>query len=61
MDNLEQVRQIRRYRRYLFRATGIVIDPDTAARLWIRRYARLWRRLHPCSIRGAEAAHVKPA
>jgi hypothetical protein len=47
MDNLEQVREILRYWRNLCQTTGMTIDPDMAARLWVRRYARQWRQRHP--------------
>jgi len=46
MDNQEQIREILRYRQYLCRITNADIDLDTAAILWIAKFARAWRKLH---------------
>jgi len=47
MDNRTQILQIEKYRQRLARMRGRDVDCDIAARLWIRKYARLWRISHP--------------
>ena len=42
MGNMLQARTIRRYQRHLWRH-GRGVSLDEAARLWIARYAHLWR------------------
>jgi hypothetical protein len=42
MANVLQIREIQRYHRHLQRA-GRAGTLDETARVWIRRYARLWR------------------
>ena len=42
MGNMLQARMIRRYQRHLWR-NGKAVSLDEAARLWIARYAHLWR------------------
>jgi hypothetical protein len=42
MANFLQAREIERYHRHLLRC-GRAESLDQAARIWIRRYARLWR------------------
>ncbi len=46
MDNQEQIREIVKYQQYLARITHTEIDIDTAAQLWIIKFARAWRKLH---------------
>ncbi|MBD3393944.1 MAG: hypothetical protein GF418_17550 [Chitinivibrionales bacterium] len=46
MDNYSQIAAIRRYREHLSRQVGRDIDANVAARLWVRKYARLWRIVH---------------
>ena len=43
MANVLQIREIERYHRHLQRA-GRARTLDETARLWIARYAHLWRR-----------------
>ena len=42
MGNDLQLRQILRYHRHLHRL-GRAVDLEETARVWIRRYAQLWR------------------
>jgi hypothetical protein len=42
MANILQVREIERYHRHLQRC-GRAVSVDVTARIWIARYARLWR------------------
>jgi hypothetical protein len=49
MDNRKQIDEILRYRERLSRLTGKRVDTETAAYIWIRHYARLWRLRHPRS------------
>jgi hypothetical protein len=46
MDNQEQIREIMRYRLHLAHITHQEIDLETAALIWIRKYARVWRLVH---------------
>ena len=50
MDNEKQVWEIAKYQQYLAELIGKEIDKDFAARIWIRKYARIWRLLHPTSL-----------
>ncbi len=43
MDNQEQIKEIMRYRQHLSQITHHDIDQETAALIWVRKYARLWR------------------
>jgi len=47
MDNLQQLKAIKKYRRYLNRMVNREIDLEFAAQIWIRKYARIWRMKHP--------------
>jgi hypothetical protein len=47
MDNEKQVKEITRYQRYLADVVGREIDKNIAARIWIRKYAKVWRLTHP--------------
>jgi hypothetical protein len=47
MDNEKQVWEISKYRQYLVELIGKNVDRDTAARIWIRKYAKIWRLRHP--------------
>ena len=49
MDNLLQIEEIRKYRRYLAEVTGEDIDEEVAALQWIRNYANSWRLQHSMS------------
>ena len=42
MANRLQIREIERYHRHLCRC-GRDVSLEEAARVWIRRYAKLWR------------------
>jgi hypothetical protein len=46
MDNQEQIKEIMRYRLHLSRITHHEIDLETAALIWVRKYARVWRLVH---------------
>jgi hypothetical protein len=46
MDNKLQIEEIRKYRHYLSQLLGYDIDEDTAAGIWIRKYAETWRLTH---------------
>jgi hypothetical protein len=43
MDNDQQIREIFNYKSYLEQAFGIILDEETAAKLWILKYAAIWR------------------
>ncbi|HEX2958997.1 MAG TPA: hypothetical protein VHO70_19335 [Chitinispirillaceae bacterium] len=43
MDNEKQIREIINYRDYLQHSFGIILDEETAAKLWILKYAAIWR------------------
>lgn len=46
MDNKQQIKEIKRYRDYLCRIQQRDIDLNTAAHLWVDKYAKLWRLKH---------------
>lgn len=50
MDNEKQVWEIVKYRQYLAELIGKEIDKDVAARIWIRKYAKIWRLRHPLAM-----------
>ncbi|HEX3020070.1 MAG TPA: hypothetical protein VHP36_07195 [Chitinispirillaceae bacterium] len=50
MDNLLQIIEIRKYRLYLCKLLNSNIDEEIAARIWIRKYAKIWRLKHRISI-----------
>jgi hypothetical protein len=50
MDNEKQVWEIARYQHYLAEMIGKDIDKDIAARIWIRKYAKIWRLRHPAPL-----------
>lgn len=43
MDNDQQIQEIINYKDYLQQSFGIFLDEDTAARLWILKFAAIWR------------------
>jgi hypothetical protein len=43
MDNDQQIQEIFNYRSYLQQSFGIILDEETAAKLWILKYAAIWR------------------
>ncbi len=43
MDNHIQIEEIRKYRQYLSEILGEDIDEEVAARIWVMRYAEIWR------------------
>ncbi len=43
MDNDQQIREIFNYRDYLKQSFGITLSEETAAKLWILKYAAIWR------------------
>lgn len=49
MDNFIQIKKIREFRQHLSKTTGKEIDMETAARIWVRKYAKIWR-LHNNSV-----------
>ena len=46
MDNTLQLEEIRKYKQYLSMILGRDIDENAAARIWIRKYAKVWRLTH---------------
>jgi hypothetical protein len=46
MDNRLQIEEIKKFQRYLSQISGEEVDEEAAALLWIRNYARAWRRRH---------------
>ncbi len=46
MGNQEQIREIIRYQHYLTRVSHEEVDLETAAIMWVEKYARAWRKLH---------------
>ncbi len=49
MDNQEQIKEIMRYREHLSELTHTDIDLNTAALIWVRKYAQIWRLHHNIS------------
>jgi hypothetical protein len=47
MDNILQIIEIYRYRTYLCNLLGTDIDFEMTARIWINKYAEIWRLKHP--------------
>lgn len=43
MDNDQQIQEIFNYKSYLQQSFGIILDEETAAKLWILKYAAVWR------------------
>jgi hypothetical protein len=43
MDNIEQIKEIINYQNYLNSSFGILLDEEPAARLWILKFAAIWR------------------
>ncbi len=46
MDNKQQIKEIQKYRCYLCKSMHKNVDINTAALLWIRKYAKIWRSKH---------------
>jgi hypothetical protein len=55
MDNEKQVSEITKYQRYLAELIGKEIDSDIAARIWIRKFAKLWRLRHPVTLESGQS------
>jgi hypothetical protein len=47
MDNIKQIEEILKYYKYLVKIIGKDIDINLAARIWIRKFAKIWRLQHP--------------
>jgi len=47
VDNILQIIEIYRYRTYLCNLLGTDIDFEMTARIWINKYAEIWRLKHP--------------
>jgi len=47
VDNALQIDEIHKYQYHLSQILGREIDEDTAAWIWIRKYAESWRLMHP--------------
>jgi len=47
MDNILQIVEIHKYRTYLCNLLGEDIDFEISARIWIKKYAEIWRLRHP--------------
>ena len=47
MDNHQQLEEIEKYCRHLIQRTGLEVPAETAAGIWIRKYAKIWRLRHP--------------
>ncbi|MCP4156762.1 MAG: hypothetical protein GY757_54110 [bacterium] len=56
MDNKQQIREIDRYCRYLKVLTGKEINLEAAAKLWISKYAAIWRKEHPHQLAQCKAS-----
>lgn len=50
MDNRQQIEEIRNFALHLCRLTGQLIPEELAARIWIRKYAKIWRLKHPVLV-----------
>ncbi|MGM0443146.1 MAG: hypothetical protein ACQEQV_03070 [Fibrobacterota bacterium] len=50
MDNIAQIEEIRKYRLFLSKFQNRYVDINTAALLWIKRYAKGWREMHRTSL-----------
>jgi len=46
MDNKQQIKEIKKYREHLSKSMHKSVDLNTAAELWIRKYAKIWRLKH---------------
>ncbi len=47
MDNILQIIEIHKYRAYLCNLLRTEIDFEITARIWINKYAEIWRLKHP--------------
>ena len=43
MDNKQQIKEIKKYRNHLCKTMHKDVDLNTAAVIWINKYAKLWR------------------
>jgi hypothetical protein len=59
MDNVEQIREIINYKNYLQSSFGITLDDETAAKLWILKYASIWRTIRAGNGNNREKVHEK--
>jgi hypothetical protein len=59
MDNVEQIREIINYKKYLQNSFGITLDEETVARLWILKYASIWRTIRAGKGNNKEKVHEK--
>ena len=46
MDNKQQIKAIKKFRNHLCKTIHKDVDLNTAAVLWINKYAKLWRLKH---------------
>ena len=46
MDNVDQLKIIKHYQMHLKRILHSDVDINSAAKIWIERYAQLWREKH---------------
>jgi hypothetical protein len=59
MDNDQQIREIFNYKSYLQQSFGIILDEETAAKLWILKYAAIWRMVqNQCSSRKQKTSEI---
>ncbi|MDD5676029.1 MAG: hypothetical protein PHC61_17795 [Chitinivibrionales bacterium] len=50
-DNKQQILEIQKYQVRLSKFIGKNIDTNTAAIIWIRKYAKIWRLTHRTIIK----------
>ena len=50
-ENKKQIVEIKKYQDRLSRFVGKKIDPNTAAIIWIRKYAKIWRMQHQLTLK----------
>jgi hypothetical protein len=50
-DNRQQLLEIQKYQERLSRFIGRKIDNNTAASIWIRKYAKIWRMQHQLNLK----------
>jgi hypothetical protein len=59
MDNLLQIEEIKKYRRFLADMTGEEIDENAAACHWISNYAKSWRMRHSSNTQACDAERIR--
>lgn len=59
MDNDQQIQEIFNYKNYLQQSFGIILDEETAAKLWIVKYAAIWRMVQNRSVSRQEIGEFR--